>query len=53
MRKNKPLIVEMWQFLWYRKVWWLAPIVILLAIVGLLVIFGQSSTISPFIYAFF
>jgi len=36
-----------------RKKWWLLPIIFMLVIVGVLIIFGQSSTLSPFIYALF
>lgn len=47
------LLKETWEFLKERKAWWLAPIIILLVLVGALIIFGQSSAISPFIYALF
>ena len=53
MNENKPLIIELWDFLKVRKVWWLTPIIIMLIFVGLLIIFGQSSALSPFIYALF
>jgi hypothetical protein len=51
--KNKSLPAELWDFLKVRKAWWLTPIIILLALVGILIIFGQSSSLSPFIYALF
>jgi len=50
---NKSLLGELWEFLRVRKVWWLAPVIVMLAIVGILIIFSQSSAISPFIYALF
>ena len=53
MTKNKSLLMETWCFLMERKVWWLAPIIIMLILVGILIIFGQSSAVSPFIYALF
>ena len=53
MGKNKGLLRELWDFLKVRKAWWLAPIIILLLLVGLLIIFSQSSSLSPFIYALF
>ena len=53
MSKNKSLLGEVWNFLKVRKVWWLTPIIIMLILVGLLIIFSQSSAISPFIYALF
>jgi len=53
MGKNKSLLRETWDFLKIRKVWWLAPIIIMLILVGILIIFGQSSAVSPFVYALF
>ena len=53
MRKNKSLLRETFDFLMERKAWWLAPIIIILILVGVLIIFGQSSAVSPFIYTFF
>ena len=51
--KNSGLIAEAWNFLKVRKAWWLAPIIIMLILVGILIVFGQSSALSPFIYALF
>ena len=53
MSKNKSLLGELWDFLKVRKAWWLAPIIIMLILVGILIVFGQSSALSPFIYALF
>jgi hypothetical protein len=44
---------ELLGFLWKRKLWWLAPMVILLVLFGLLLDFTQSSAIAPFIYSLF
>jgi hypothetical protein len=51
MMKNRSLFGEIWDFLKVRKAWWLIPIILSLIFVSLLIIFGQSSTLSPFIYA--
>jgi hypothetical protein len=51
--KNKNLLVELWAFLKVRKVWWLTPIIIMLLLVAILIIFGQSTAVSPFVYALF
>lgn len=53
MAKNKSLLGELWDFLKVRKKWWLLPIIIMLLLVGILIIFGQSSAVSPFVYALF
>ena len=52
-KKNKSIIGEIWTFLKVRKKWWLTPIILMLLLVGLLIIFSQSSAISPFIYVLF
>ncbi|MEK6925717.1 MAG: DUF5989 family protein [Nanoarchaeota archaeon] len=48
---NSGLLKEIWDYLKIRKKWWLLPIVIMLFLVALLIIFGQSSALSPLIYA--
>ncbi|MEK6871333.1 MAG: DUF5989 family protein [Nanoarchaeota archaeon] len=48
---NKSLLFELWDFLKVRKKWWLLPIIILLLLFGTLIIFGQSSSLSPILYA--
>ena len=50
---NRNIIFELWDFLKIRKAWWLTPIIIMLILVGGLIIFSQSSALSPFIYALF
>jgi hypothetical protein len=44
---------ELWEFLKIRKKWWLAPILIMLALLGGLIILTQGSALAPFIYAIF
>ncbi len=44
---------EFWQFLKYRKKFWLLPIVITMLLFGTLLVFAQSSAVAPFIYALF
>lgn len=36
-----------------RKKFWLAPIIIVLLLLGLLVVFAQGSAVAPFIYTLF
>jgi len=47
------LLIDLWDFMKENKKWWLLPIVIMLLLVGVLIIFGQSSALSPFVYALF
>ena len=50
---NKSAFGEIWDFLKIRKKWWLAPIVIMMLLVGVLLVFAQTSALAPFIYAIF
>ncbi|MFZ6746114.1 DUF5989 family protein [Undibacterium sp. JH2W] len=44
---------EMLAFLRMRKKLWLAPIIIVCVLIGVLLIFAQGSVIAPFIYTLF
>jgi len=44
---------EMLNFLRKRKKLWLAPIFIVIVILGALLILGQGSVLAPFIYTLF
>ena len=44
---------ELWAFLRARKKLWLAPIIIVMVILGALLIAAQGSVIAPFIYTLF
>lgn len=52
-REKLGIIGELWAFMRIRKKWWLAPILLTLALLGLLVVFTQGSAIAPFIYTLF
>jgi len=47
------IIREFWLFLRVRKKWWLIPILASLLLLGVLLIFAESSAIAPFIYTLF
>ena len=44
---------ELLQFFLKNKWWWLAPMIALLLILGVLILLAQSSAIAPFIYTLF
>ena len=46
-------IKEFWEFLRERKKYWLFPIVLVLAIFGILIVLSQGSAVAPFIYTIF
>ena len=50
---NQSVVKEFWEFLKYRKRYWLLPIVLVLFLLSALIVFTESSAIAPFIYALF
>ena len=44
---------ELWTFLRKRKKLWLAPILIVMLVLGGLLILAQGSVVAPFIYTLF
>jgi hypothetical protein len=47
------IISEFWDFLKVRKKWWLAPIIIVLGLLGALIILTEGSAVAPFVYTLF
>jgi hypothetical protein len=47
------LLSEFLQFLRQEKKWWLAPILIILALMGIFIVLTESSALLPAIYALF
>jgi hypothetical protein len=47
------LTKELWAFMKTRKKFWLAPLIILLVLIGGLLLFAQGSVLAPFIYTIF
>jgi hypothetical protein len=52
-REKLGILSELWAFMRIRKKWWLGPILLMLALLGLLVVFTQGSVVAPFIYTLF
>ena len=44
---------ELWQYMCARKKFWLAPILIMMVLLGGLVVLSQGSAVAPFIYTIF
>ncbi|HIG98504.1 TPA: hypothetical protein HA231_03725 [Candidatus Woesearchaeota archaeon] len=53
LKRQFSIIWDLWSFMKERKKWWLLPVIITIALVGLLIIFGTSSPLSPLIYTLF
>ncbi len=47
------LIKDLWGFMKVRKKWWLAPIIIIMLLLGTLIVLAQGSAVAPFIYTLF
>jgi hypothetical protein len=47
------IISEFWGFIKERKIWWLAPILIILLLLGALIIMTEGTALMPFIYTAF
>ena len=46
-------ITDLWNFMKQRKKFWLAPIIIVLLLLGILIALGGSTAVGPFIYTLF
>lgn len=47
------LIKDLGQFIWERKKWWLFPVIFAIVLIALLIMFGGSTVLTPFIYSIF
>ena len=47
------LIRDLWRFMRARKKLWMAPIILVMVLLGGLLVFTQGSVIAPFIYTLF
>ena len=44
---------ELWAFLKKRKKFWLAPIILIMLLLGILIVLAQGSAVAPFVYTLF
>ena len=44
---------ELWRFMRARKKYWLAPIIVVMFLLGGLLILAKGSAVAPFIYTLF
>ena len=47
------LLKDLWGFMRERKKFWLAPIILVLLLLGALMVLAQGSAAAPFIYTLF
>ena len=51
MKKNKSFTIELFEFIWENKKWWIFPLIILILFISLFIYLSTSSSVSPIIYA--
>jgi len=44
---------DLWDFMRMRKKFWLAPIIIVLVLIGGLILLAEGTAVAPFIYTIF
>ena len=44
---------DLWGFMRARKKFWLAPIIIVLMLLGVLIVIAEGTAVAPFIYTIF
>ena len=47
------LFRDLWDYMRTRKKFWLAPVIIVMLLLGALLVLGQGSAVAPFIYTLF
>jgi len=47
------LLKDLWAFTKERKNFWLAPIIIVMLLLGALIVLSEGSAVAPFIYTLF
>jgi hypothetical protein len=47
------LLKDLWGFMRARKKFWLAPIILIMLLLGALIVIAQGSAFAPFIYTLF
>ena len=46
-------LADLWGFMRERKKFWLAPIIVVMILLGALIVLAQGSSLAPFIYTIF
>jgi hypothetical protein len=46
-------LIDLWGFMRVRKKFWLAPILIVLLLLGGLILLAEGTAVAPFIYTIF
>ena len=46
-------LLELWDYMKTRKKFWLAPIILIMLLLGFLIVLAEGSAVAPFIYTLF
>ena len=46
-------VTDLFKFMGERRKFWLAPVIVVLLLLGVLIVFSSGSAIAPFIYTLF
>jgi hypothetical protein len=46
-------LADLWSFMRQRKKFWMAPLILILLVLGGLIVVAQGSALAPFIYTLF
>ncbi len=44
---------DLWDFMKVRKKFWMAPIIVVMLLLGALIVLSEGSAVAPFIYTLF
>lgn len=44
---------ELWRFMKVRKKFWLIPVLLIMLFLGALIVLGEGSALTPFLYTLF
>lgn len=53
MKAALELLKEMWQFIREEKIWWIAPILLILVFLSVFIVLTEGSALLPFLYTLF
>ena len=46
-------LIDLWDFMRVRNKFWLAPIIIVLLLLGALIVLAEGTAVAPFVYTLF
>jgi hypothetical protein len=44
---------DLWDFMRVRKKFWMAPIIVVLLLLGILIVLAEGTAVAPFVYTLF